>query len=109
MDTAGDAQDITPPTVVVAWLKVLKESLLKSKTSSKDVNELEPLVWDSFTKTFTVDPKTVHELVTLKNGSTTAFIRDLDPELFHWDGTKATVLDLNLLKAFWKTSEVCCL
>ena len=43
--------------------------------------------------------------MTLKTGSSQAFVRDLDPELFHWHGTRVTFMSLQLLKGFWKKKE----
>eukprot|EP00798_Chlamydomonas_sp_ICE-L_P005298 gene5297-biopygen12342 len=49
--------------------------------------------------------KICEQLVTLKTGSSQAFVRDLDPELFHWHGTRVTFMSLQLLKGFWKKKE----
>eukprot|EP00798_Chlamydomonas_sp_ICE-L_P015790 gene15790-21913_t len=86
------------PGLVATWVKTIRDTLKKNNTTNKVVSELDPLVWGSL-------EQTLEQLVTLKTGSSQAFVRDLDPELFHWHGTRVTFMSLQLLKGFWKKKE----
>eukprot|EP00798_Chlamydomonas_sp_ICE-L_P008886 gene8883-3765_t len=86
------------PGLVATWVKTIRDTLKKNSTTNKVVSELDPLVWGSL-------EQTLEQLVTLKTGSSQAFVRDLDPELFHWHGTRVTFMSLQLLKGFWKKKE----
>jgi hypothetical protein len=93
------------PAMLLAWIDVVRSSLKKNPTTSLLLSELNSLVWSSFTQMFTIDGKTLEELITLKNNSCSVFKRELEPELFHWHGTTVTFLSLNLLKPFWRDAE----
>eukprot|EP00798_Chlamydomonas_sp_ICE-L_P005299 gene5299-18543_t len=82
------------PGLVATWVKTIRDTLKKKSTTNKVVFELDPLVWGS-----------LEQLVTRKTGSSQAFVRALDPELFHWHGTRVTFMSLQLLKGFWKKKE----
>ncbi len=105
-DEEGPAVEVGVPAVLKDWTDVCKGSLKKNKTTALEVRELDSLVWDSFTQRFTIDPKTLYELTTLKEGSTSTFLRPLTPELCHWHGTEVTFLDLKLLSSLWKDKQV---
>lgn len=98
--------DVSPPQVLAAWMDKVKETLMVNATTMKTCEQLDPLVWKNFTQRFTIDPKTLTELVTLKPNSL-VFQRDLSPELFHWHDTDIVFFNLNLLKPFWMTDKVC--
>lgn len=88
-------------------MKIMKgvRSLKENTTTPLAVSELNSLIWPSYEQTFTIDPKTLEELLTLKQNSSTSFKRELDPELFHWNGTTVTFMSLNLLKSFWREPQ----
>lgn len=99
--------EVKVPSFIESFLDPYFKSLLNKTTQPKSVEQLDPLVWGSFTQTFTVDPKTLFELCELQPNSTTQFQRELDPEIFHWHGTAVYFLDPHLLKQFWKRDKVC--
>jgi hypothetical protein len=69
-------------------------------SKTKEASELDPLVWKSFTQEFTIDPKTLHESVSLNRGSKDKeekrsllkplqFYRGaITADEVHWHGTK---------------------
>jgi hypothetical protein len=114
----AENDELNPPPLLQAWLDVCKESLMRNKSATKSAPELDPLIWRSFTHEFTLDPKSLHELLSLKVQMPSKghkgkhvlitphqFQRDLRPEEVHWHGTKVHFLHHNLLTAFLSPSQ----
>lgn len=98
--------EVTVPSFIDQFLDPYRQSLLHNRTKPVEAHELNSLVWGSFRQEFSLDPKTLGELLTLKPGSSKVFQRELSPELFHWAGTSIYFLDLHLLKPLWLSERV---
>jgi hypothetical protein len=99
-------EEIKPPKILDDWLAVCKATLAKNSSATKQADALDPLVWRSFTQEFTIDPKSLSEMLTLVKTGTgkkstpvrpLRFQRELSPESVHWHGTKVHFLHHNLL------------
>jgi hypothetical protein len=100
MDDIDGNDLLDTPDVLKAWLDAAKDSLKLNATRNKKPSELNTLVWNSFTQEFTLDPKTLDELLTLDPlKHKPEFKRHLAPELAHWNGTKIHFLHLGFLQA----------
>ena len=107
-DTVDIIDSKSLPPIVQKALQIWKESLREGagNTAGIDVDKLDPLKWPSLSQVFDLDPKTAKELITLDSNRPTCFQRQLDPEVFHWAGTRFTFMNLHLHRGLWKTSQV---
>jgi hypothetical protein len=112
MDDPTDEDLVKPPPILQEWMDGCKTSLRINKTRTKTAAELNPLIWKSFTQEFTLDPKTLHELVTLRPSQGRAqrqFMRELTPENVHWHGTKVHFVHHQQLVSFLRPGKQVCL
>ena len=91
--------------VIFDMAEVYKANMKKTSTSTKELGEMNPLIWKSFRVEMNlVSPLEACQMTTLEldvNSREIVFARDLNPESFLWNGSVVYFLHLGILSPFW--------